>query len=118
MLPIGLSGMRRVVKRTSPRWGEPVKGWADRAMTPADSSKPTRRAISWAMAIWPASLHSLRRQLHRRALGGLRDQRGEAGAQVGEDRLQVGGAGARLELVEQGVVGLVADADRPRPRGA
>ena len=39
-------------------------------------------------------------------------QRGQPLAQVGEDRLQLGGAGARLELVEQGVVGLVADADR------
>ena len=51
------------------------------------------------------------RQLDRRALRGLGDQGRQPGAQVGEDRLQVGRAGARLELVEQGVVGLVADAD-------
>ena len=112
MLPIGLSGMSRVVKRTSPRWGEPVKGWADWAMTPDDSSKPTRRAISCAMAIWPCALHSPRRQFHRRPLGRGRDQRCEARAEVGEDRLQVGGARSRLELVEQRVVGLVADRDR------
>ena len=58
MLLSGLSRDRRVVKRTSPAWGELVKGWAERAITPAASSKPTSAAMSWARAIWPSSDHS------------------------------------------------------------
>ena len=52
------------------------------------------------------------RQLGRLARRGRLHDRRQPLAQLGEDRLEAGRAGARLELVEQGVVGLVADADR------
>ena len=52
-----------------------------------------------------------RRQVHRRAFGGLGHQRGQPRAQPGEDGLEVGRPRAGLELVEQGVVGLVAHPD-------
>ena len=53
-----------------------------------------------------------RRQLGRLPRGGRGDDRGQALAQVGEEGLELGGPRARLEPVEERVVGLVADADR------
>ena len=47
----------------------------------------------------------------RIAVRGALHERGQPLAQLGEDGLQVRGARARLERVQQGVVGLVADAD-------